>query len=283
MERGPLRSARSLDGGMTWQYAGNPADDGDNGDHGFIALAAASNGDFHAIWIDKRNGKHKGLYAARYHSADNEWLANRTVDDHTCMCCWNVMEADDQGRLFALYRDINPRDMAMAMSGDNGNTWSQKGPVGDFDWDFQGCPHVGGSLAIEKESGRFARLHALVWTGEEHSMGIHYLRGKDTPGTWFRPLHLESGNARNPALGGNAKQGWFAAWNAWENERWVIRCARIRHAGTGSNSPSVISRKTLPDLPGNHQYPFMVSTNNSTHLFWSHQMGDSTVCRHASF
>lgn len=51
--RGPLVSALSTDYGLTWQYAGNPADTGSDDDHGFIALSADPQGVFHSVWLGK--------------------------------------------------------------------------------------------------------------------------------------------------------------------------------------------------------------------------------------
>ena len=131
--------------------AGNPSDDESIGDHAFIDLTADDKGNFHAVWLDKRSGKDKGLYSASYDARTHRWEKNRTVDGMVCDCCWSVLKADRTGRLHALYRDKTPRDMGWAFSGDYGKTWELGGPVGNFDWRIEACVHAGGGLAIEEK------------------------------------------------------------------------------------------------------------------------------------
>src|SRR3712207_7239577 len=75
-------------------------------------------------------------------------------------------------RSLLLYRDKNPRDMALVASADAGATWGEPVRVGRFDWDFDGCPHVGGGLATaqtgagirarDRKSTRLNSSHANI-------------------------------------------------------------------------------------------------------------------------
>ena len=70
------------------------------------------------------------------------------VDPSSCACCWNKMIAPQPGQVHVLYRDHGVRDMALASTRDTGEHWELKSPVGEFNWEFQGCPHVGGGIAV---------------------------------------------------------------------------------------------------------------------------------------
>jgi hypothetical protein len=143
---GPLAVAISNDGGRTWSRGGNPADDNSTDGHGFIDVAADPAGGFHAVWLDGRDGD-TGLRVA---SSDDgiEWRANASVDAVTCQCCWNDLAMLGPGRLAVLYRDRDPRDMAVAVSEDGARSWQRRGTAGAFGWKVEGCPHVGGGLAV---------------------------------------------------------------------------------------------------------------------------------------
>ena len=143
---GPLAVAVSRDGGRTWSRGGNPADDNSTDGHGFIDVAADPAGGFHAVWLDGRDGD-SGLRVAS--SADGViWRPNANVDAVTCQCCWNDLAVLGPGRLAVLYRDRDPRDMAVAISEDGARSWERRGVAGEFGWKVDGCPHVGGGLAV---------------------------------------------------------------------------------------------------------------------------------------
>ena len=147
---GPLAVAVSNDGGRTWSRGGNPADDNSTDGHGFIDVAADPAGGFHAVWLDGRDGD-SGLRVAS--SADGVvWRANANVDAVTCQCCWNDLAVLGPGRLAVLYRDRDPRDMAVAVSEDGARSWERRGTAGAFGWKVDGCPHVGGGLAVSRRS-----------------------------------------------------------------------------------------------------------------------------------
>jgi hypothetical protein len=170
---GPMGTAISSDGGATWVQGPNPADDGSNGSHRFLALAAAGD-TLHLVWLDDRE-KLRGLRHASSTDGGRTWSKNTTVDEYTCACCWNRLmfvpsvgpalaateleTATDRpavaqrpaqpalpGKLYAFYRDMKPSDMGLAVSSDGGRNWKKLGHVGAFLWYFNGCPHVGGDL-----------------------------------------------------------------------------------------------------------------------------------------
>jgi hypothetical protein len=244
--RGRLVTAVSSDGGKTWHAGPNPADDGSEGDHAFADVATDDAGTFHLAWLDARAGGRKGLLYARSDDGGATWSPNVLVKRDTCECCWTTIATAPAGKVFILFRDKDPRDMAVVRSDDGGGTWNNPVRVGAFDWDFGGCPHVGGGLAVTP-----AALHAVVWTGKPGSAGSYALSCDAGGARWSDPASFgaaaahpdiaATGAGRVAAVwdamadGGN---GVFAATSdghAWSQPR------RLSDAGAAATHPRVVT------------------------------------------
>ena len=202
---GPLATALSADGGRTWTPGPNPADDGSDDGHGYADLVADASGVFHLVWLDNRDGA-QGLRGAASRDGGRTWSANATLDARTCECCWNRAAVADSGEVAVLYRDKDPRDLAVATSADAGRTWRRRGTAGAFGWRFEGCPHVGGGLAFTPRA-----VHALAWTGAEADAGLHAVRSEDGGATWSRPVRVGTPTAHRGDLassGGTLAAAW---------------------------------------------------------------------------
>ena len=263
---GPLASALSPDGGRTWTAGPNPADDGSTGGHGFADVAADADGVFHAVWLDARDGG-QGLRAARSADFGRTWEANRTLDRRTCECCSNKVVARTPGRVLALYRDTDPRDMALAASGDGGWTWSRRGAVGAFDWRFDGCPHVGGGLAAAGPDAD-GRLHALVWTGRDEHAGLFTLESRDGGEAWDEPRRLGGRTAQHGDLAG--EEGRLAAvWDEVQGEARVVVSAVSGDGGRTWTAPVPLS-----DRSASASHPLVVAAGDRFLAFWTERRGD---------
>lgn len=182
---GPLQVVYSQDGGKTWLPGANPT--ASEIDQSHPDLAADQAGRFHLVWLDDRdeNG-HQGVRYARSSDAGLHWELAQTVDESSCSCCWNRLLLGPEQQVNLLYRDMEPRDMALAQSFDGGQTWQRTATVGEFNWIFDGCPHNGGALA--GVGGQ--TLHGLVWTGAENKAGLYYLQSTDNGKNWSQPLSM---------------------------------------------------------------------------------------------
>lgn len=183
---GLMEGARSDDGGRTWAAIGRPSDVAAAVSQAFIDVTADPRGAFHAVWLDSRDGG-QGLRTTISKDGGRTWRDSGTIDARTCECCWNTVVPAGNGALLVLYRDKDPRDMAMARSTDGGTTWQRTGPVGAFAWGFDGCPHVGGALAVGADA---TTVHALVWTGHDTKRGAYALTSTDTGATWKAPVRV---------------------------------------------------------------------------------------------
>ena len=259
---GPLAAMYSKDGGQTWVAGANPT--GSEGDQSHPDLVADSDGRFHLIWLDDRdeNG-YQGVRYARSSDAGQHWELAQTVDESSCSCCWNRLITGPDGQLNALYRDMEPRDMALAQSMDGGKSWRRISTVGEFNWIFDGCPHNGGAL-IRTES---QTLHALAWTGAEHKSGLYYLRSADNGKNWSLPQAMR-GEAL--AFHGDIAAGdegrLIAIWDAMGADGSVVVISESVDNGRNWSASRQIST-----VGGSAVFPRIIATRSGFLAMWSEQ------------
>lgn len=260
MGRGPMASAISADGGATWQPGPNPADDDSQGDHSFVDLAADAGGGFHLVWLDSRGtNKGKGLRYASSRDGGKTWGRNQTIEPETCECCWNTLALGADGSIHALFRDKNPRDMGLVSSFDRAATWTAPVPVGQFNWDFQGCPHVGGGLIARGSS-----LHALVWTGAAGHSGIYHLTTSMEKPQWSAPQRLGDSDARRGDLASASSQSLAAVWDRVADGESTVHAATSADGGKTWSGAKQLSAKGI-----NAAYPRVVAVSGSYRVFWT--------------
>lgn len=254
---GPIATALSADGGKSWRAGPNPADDRSTRYHGLLELVATPNA-WHLVWLhgtDRRQGLH---YAS---STDDgaTWKASRVLDDYTCNCCWNRVVTGPGSAIGVLYRGGEPRDMMLATSSD-GASWKRLGAVGGFGWAFNGCPHVGGALALGTD-GR--TLHALVWTGRDGAVGLYHLASTNGGASWSAPRRIGSEEAKNADLALAADGTLVAVWDQLDGATSTVYRAQSRDGGKTWTSPERLSDPALRAT-----YPRLAATQRGVAVFW---------------
>jgi hypothetical protein len=190
----------------------------------FIDATVDARGVMHAVWLDSRDGG-QGLRTSTSRDGGRSWTKAVTSDARTCECCWNTVTDLGHGTLGILYRDKDPRDMALARSTDGGASWTRASTVGAFDWGFEGCPHVGGALITGAAPGR---IHAYVWTGHDTHRGAYVLTSAYAGQTWTTPVAVGPADAWHVDLA-RVDDTLVAAWDvnrpgdahiawAWSND-----------------------------------------------------------------
>lgn len=251
-EYGPIVTARSEDGGNTWQVGTHPDESVVGSEQSFLDITADSDGVFHIVWLDGRPAE-KGTAAAVVYASSTEpgWRKPITIDGATCTCCPNRIASGPSGRVSILYRDAKPRDMSIAHSANGGVNWSAGTPAGQFEWAFDGCPHVGGGLV---DTGDV--LHATVWTGREDRIGLYHIASRDGGAHWSSPIQLGGATAKHSELAAVNGGGLFAVWDEAQSDRWAIRAACSSDFGRSWRQPQTLKRSqdtiSHPKVMGTH-------------------------------
>ncbi|WP_285057986.1 sialidase family protein [Pedobacter ginsengisoli] len=171
----------------------------------FFDVVTLKDGELAAVWLDGRFGKSiKGsaLYFNRTASGKGFGL-DSCLDKGTCECCRTDLLCDEKGNLHLAYRSIQfpsvlsgkqVRDMVYKSSIDNGKTFSESKAVSKDNWEIEGCPHSGPSLAVNANGGA-----NVIWFTAGGSAGLYYTtapaRGAD-----FRSRTLITATGRHPQL-----------------------------------------------------------------------------------
>lgn len=255
---GPLLTVYSSDAGKTWQQGANPT--GSEIDQSHHDLIADANDRFHAVWLDDRdeNG-YQGVRYARSSDVGRQWELAQTIDDSSCSCCWNRLAIANDGKVNVLYRDMEPRDMALAQSADAGVSWRRLSTVGAFNWKFEGCPHNGGGLTYASDQS----LHAVVWTGAENKTGLYHMQSADNGKNWTPPQRIGEGTAGFHADIAAGADRVIIVWDALGPEG-----SEVFISESSDNGGSWTAARQLSSPTGSAEFPRIVATPAGLLAMW---------------
>lgn len=191
-----LRMARSTDGGHNFSPARLTHDPSVSGARGWESLTLGTNGSVHAVWLDGREASkkiatmahkgvpHKGQPPQEiYHGtlgADGRMVETRIAED-VCFCCKTALAVDSRGGVYTAWRHVFPgsmRDIAFAKSTDDGRHFSPLVRVSEDNWELNGCPEDGPSLAVDP-SGTIHIAWATVVNDGEPYKALFYATSRD--------------------------------------------------------------------------------------------------------
>ena len=266
---GVMLAARSTDNGQNWEYAETPPD-WEKGAHGYIDMAADEHA-MHAVWLDSRNGKKdvnasQGLRYARSTDRGLSWKTNKTLDDLSCSCCWNTIKTNPANDAYVLYRDKQPSDLSVGVI-DQQQQWKRLNHVGAFNWQFDGCPHIGGGLDFQNITGKM-RMHAIVGTGHEEHLGIHYLYSDDSGNNWSSARQLGNESAIHSDIASHDNGRVVAVWDMMTEEGLAIFSADSADQGLSWSVPSQISMRKIRAT-----HPKIVKTKSGFLVVWTENDG----------
>lgn len=170
------------------------------------------------------------------------------VDADTCSCCPTGIAKTPAG-LIAAYRDHQSGEIRdISITRQVGGKWTKPAAVHADNWQINGCPTEGPSLAAKEESV------AVAWLTRAGGVSKVQIAISNTSGERFgKPLQLDSGNPLGrpalAALGGTEKRFaaiWVEKVTAERNE---IRLRYLLANGTLS-SPQVIANVPAGRLAG---------------------------------
>lgn len=267
-EYGPLALALSADGGRTWRPGPHLTQKGEAYEQSFYDLEADAAGRFHLVWLEDGAPEPEGatsytsaLVAASSTDHGATWGIKHVVDDDTCTCCANNLITLPNEKHYVIYRDAVPRDMRLASTAAEGSSWQQHGHVGQFAWDFNGCPHVGAGLIATGQ-----RLHATVWTGRPEQLGVYYLRSEDGGQSWSTPQRFGTDQAHNSDIAALDTMRLLAVWDIAQENNFSIVAMRSHDGGTTWRPPQIVRQSSTPV-----SWPRVVVTSSDFRVFWIEQ------------
>lgn len=200
--RDAIRMARSTDGGRTFSPARFAHAADLSGARGWESLAVGSGGQVHAVWLDGRDAERKMAEAAHsgtahkgqppqdiYHGAiapDGRSIES-LIATGVCFCCKTAVAVDGRGTVYAAWRHIFPgsmRDIAFARSADGGRRFEPLVRVSADNWQLNGCPEDGPTLAVD-QGGVVHIAWATVVNEDEPRKALFYATSRD--GKAFSP------------------------------------------------------------------------------------------------
>jgi hypothetical protein len=277
--------ARSKDGGKTWGKAVVPHTDGTQTEHGFVSLIPLQDGRLGAVWVDGRatkdvkEGHEKGplpvSMALRYAAidADGKLSDEAVLDERICECCQTSAALTSEGPI-AAYRDRSEqevRDIHFVRQQAGG--WSGPRAVHADNWEIQGCPVNGPSVAAE------GRRVALAWFTEEGGAPrVQIAFSGDAGETFGTPAQVDDGEAMGRVdvvmlADGSA----LVCWMAGGAEGGANKVRRV--APDGSLGPVAIIART--DLSRSSGFPRMARAGDTVHFAWT-QFGKPSLVRTAT-
>ena len=262
---GPVAFAYSPDGGVSW----NPGKPMKNQptllDQGYMDLAVDKQGTFHLTWLDDREerGDSQALRYSQSLDGGRTWVAEKTLVEKVCTCCWTAIATSGGEQVDILYRAVEPRDMVMVQSPDGGNSWRQLSAVGQFGWQFVGCPHAGGAVqAVERKGVKV--FHSLVWTGDQTSKGLYYLQSTDNGRSWSIPKKMDDSRAKLGDLAVKDASRVAVVWDSASEEGIDVFFSSSADGGRFWAKPRRLTKKGAIA-----KYPRITATSRGYRVFWT--------------
>lgn len=242
-----LRFARSTDYGESFTKAID-VDPSSTASQSFFNMNVSPKGTIYVVWLDGREkGGAKGgaaVYLAR--STDNGASFEKSVRValSSCPCCRPSIAFSDDNTVHVGFRELfdgDVRDMAVATSTDGGKSWGNPVRVAVDNWQINGCPHSGPSLAVLGK-----RLYVSWFTvhEKEQQSYIFLAHSDDKGGSFSDRQSLSDGtvDANHPFLlpvqASNKLLAVFQARDPQSNSGWGKIHAYLREVSPeGSISP----------------------------------------------
>jgi hypothetical protein len=278
--------ARSKDNGQTWNRPVVPHTDGTQTEHGFVSLLPLNDGRVGAVWVDGRatrdvkegHGEDTPLPVSmqlRYATIDAEGkLSDEAVlDERICECCQTSAAMTSEG-LIAAYRDRSDkevRDIHFVRRGVEG--WSEPRRVHADNWEINGCPVNGPSVAAD------GRRVALAWfTGEGDTPRVQVAFSDDAGATFGAPTRVDDGEAMGRVdvvllADGSA----LICWMSGGTQGGANKVRRVARDGT-LDPVTIISQTEMSRSSG---FPRMARLGDTVHFAWT-QFGKPSQVRTAT-
>lgn len=284
-----IRTARSRDGGRTFETPTSLQSPNAAGDRGWPSVALDSAGGAHALWLDHRGlaasraastaTGHAGHQAAAVHDgvamAQNSGLyyaspsGERELTKGVCYCCKTALTITGTGTIYGAWRHVYPgnlRDIAFTMSRDGGRSFSSPVRVSEDGWAINGCPDDGPAMVVDP-GGTLHVVWPTVIGGTSPEGALFYASSRD--GQTFtkrtRVPTLGSPKPSHPQIALDAKGGLVVAWDEVVDGQRVaaVRTLKAQAAAVTFGEPVMLAQG------GPATYPVMAAAGGSVVAVWA--------------
>jgi hypothetical protein len=265
--------SQSKDGGKIWNKSIVPHRDNTQTEHGFVSLIPLSDGRLGAVWLDGRNMKdlkesdeHAPAAASmtlRYAAIDAGGnLSDETqLDERVCECCQTSAAVTSQGPI-AVYRDRSQNEVRdIYLVRQVNGSWTTPQPVFADNWQINGCPVNGPSVAADGSKV------AVAWfTSAANTPRVKIAFSQDAGTTFSQPIQVDDGDnvGRVDTLllpDGSA----LVCWLSGNAEGGQIKVRRVRTDGTVG--PVAVIAQT--DISRSSGFPRMARLGDEVHFAWT--------------
>ena len=264
--------SRSNDG-KTWSAPIVPHRDNTETEHGFVSLVSLSDGRLGAVWLDGRNMKdmkEKDEHAPTAESMTLRYAAidaqgnlsgEAELDNRVCECCQTSAAVTSEGPI-AVYRDRSStevRDIYIVRQV-NG-TWTAPQPVHADNWQINGCPVNGPSVAAD---GR--RVVVAWFSSVDDKPQVKVAFSDDAGARFSTPIRVDDGEnvGRVDTLllpDGSA----LVCWLSGSVQGGEVKVRRV--LPNGNVGPSSVIAKT--DISRSSGFPRMARLGDQVQFAWT--------------
>jgi hypothetical protein len=293
-----LRTVRSTDGGRTFSASSLVPDTDAPGNRGWEAIGSGPGDRFFTVWLDHRKlaapqestlaGAHHHVHGATTETSapapasDGVAMAQlsqlfvapldgsasaQAITGGVCYCCKTAIGASGN-RLYLAWRHVydgNMRDIAFTASSDGGRTFSTPVRVSEDQWQINGCPDDGPSMAIDGKG----RVH-LVWPtlvsrdGQPVKALFHAVSPDGRTFEPREPIPTE-GQANHPQLTVNTNGDLVVAWDeSGGGSRHIVAAI-----GTLDGRGHPTFTRVEQDSPQVGSYPVVVPSSEGALMAWT--------------
>ncbi|HKR13872.1 MAG TPA: sialidase family protein [Pyrinomonadaceae bacterium] len=278
--------ALSKDAGETWTTPIVPHLDNTQTEHGFVSLVPLADGRLGAIWLDGRNMKDmkddhdddKPLpvnMTLRYATIDGDGRVSNDaqLDERVCECCQTSAAITSDG-VFAVFRDRSQTEVRDIFSvRQSAGGWTSPQPVHNDNWEINGCPVNGPSVAAN------GRNVAVAWfTSVAATPRVKIAFSTDGGATFGSPIQVDEGETQGRVdvvlLADNSA---LVCWLSGTPAAGEIKARRV--AANGSLGTPVVIAQT--DISRSSGFPRMARAGNEVHFAWT-EFGNPSRIRMAT-
>lgn len=263
-DRNSLRLASSVDWGKSFgkSVAVDPAGPVSQS---FYTLAVGPDGVVYAAWLDSRDrgqGKQgsSGLYIARSTNRGQSFEKSVRVALNVCPCCRPSIAFTDAKTVHIGWRGVmegDVRDIFVATSTDGGLTFPASARIAEDNWQINGCPHsgpslatLGGKLYIAWHTVAGNRSHLFITSSSDN--GAHFSPKKEADTNLVDANHPKLVRLENTiglvfqAREANAKDSWNKLdvyFRQIEGNGTLTPLQRISHVTGSATYPTLLHER----------------------------------------